>query len=515
MALATCVATAPEKRRPLAVDGLVPDPIFSATHAITIDAPPEQVWPWIAQMGGGRAGWYSWDEIDNGGVPSSRRVVPEFQRLASGDIMPAVPGAADAFVVTSVDPPRDLILAVPDGQGGTAVAWEHVLDPLDGNRTRLIARSRASAHWLDLARATPPAGDRPIFIERAYSVLARLPRPLLIGVAALGHRIMEARHLRGIRRRASRRAFRTPEGEAMYFAAYDAVLKRWPVPFEEIDIPTRFGTTHVTASGPKDAPPLVLLHGYMATSMMWALNIGDFSQRHRVYAIDTMGQPGKSIPGDPIRSAAEYVAWLTATLDALHLDRVDLAGQSFGGWLALNYAIAAPERVRKLVLLSAGGILPISTQFKLRGLLMMLVPARFTVKSFWLWAGFRGAPDEIEHWRVMDLMYLGIKHFRMPPETTRIAASPASDDELRTMRMPVLFLMGKNEVLCDAAAALARARRLVPDFQGELIPHCRHDMCATRSRIVDALVLEFLAKGHPQSGVVGRTEVPCVSQSRS
>jgi pimeloyl-ACP methyl ester carboxylesterase len=399
MSFATCVATASEKRRALPVDALVPNAIFSATHAITIDAPPEQVWPF--------------------------------------------------------------------------------------------------------------------FVERAYAMLARLPRPLIVAFAALGHRFMEARHLRGIQRRASRHLFRTPEGEASFFAAYDAVLKQWPVPFQEIDIPTRFGTTHVIASGPTDAPPLVLLHGYMATAMMWALNIGDFSQRHRVYAIDTMGQPGKSIPREPISSAADYVAWLTATLDALHLDRVNLVGQSFGGWLALKYAIAAPERVKTLALLSAGGIQPISMQFRVRGMLMMLVPARFTVKSFWLWSGFRGVPREIDHWPVMDLLYLGIKHFRMPPPVLRIGASPVSDDELRTMRMPVLFLMGTNEVLCDAAAALARARRLVPDFQGELIPHCSHDMCASRCRIVNAVVLDFLAKGYARSGVEGRTEALCESPSRS
>jgi pimeloyl-ACP methyl ester carboxylesterase len=492
MAFATCVATAPERRRPLPVDALVPNPLFSATHAITIDAPPEQVWPWIAQMGGGRAGWYSWDAIDNGGMPSARRVVPELQAIVPGDVMPAIPGADDAFVVAAVDPPRDLILTAPDGHGGNAVAWEHVLTPLDGGRTRLIARARASSRWLDRARTEPTAGHRRIFIERVYALLARLPRPLLIVVAALGHRIMEARHLREIQRRAVCGPFKTLTGKATFFAAYDAALKTWPVPFKELDVPTRFGTTHVIVAGPNDAPPLVLLHGYMATSVMWGPNVGDFSQRHRVFAIDTMGQPSKSIPGEPIASAADYVAWLTATLDALHLDRVNLIGQSFGGWLALKYAIAAPERVQKLALLSAGGILPISRPFTLRGMLMMFVPSRLTVKSFWLWAGFRGAPSDVEDWRVMDLLYLGIKHFRMPPATLRIAAAPVSDEELRTMRMPVLFMMGKHEVLYDPATALARARRLVPDLQGELIPHCSHDMVSSQSRLVDARVLEFL-----------------------
>jgi hypothetical protein len=203
MALATCVATILEKRRPLRVDTMIPDPFFTSTHAITIDAAPEQVWPWIAQMGAGRAGWYSWDAIDNGGTPSASRVSLDLQAVVPGDIMPAVPGATDAFVVSAVEPPRDLVLTVPDGHGGHAVAWEHALVPLEGGRTRLIVRGRASSHWLDLARARPPSGHRRIFIERAYAVLARLPRPLLIGFAAFGHRVMEARHLRGIQRRSA------------------------------------------------------------------------------------------------------------------------------------------------------------------------------------------------------------------------------------------------------------------------------------------------------------------------
>ena len=182
---------------------MIPDPIFTSTHAITIDAPPERVWPWIAQMGAGRAGWYSWDAIDNGGKPSSTSILAAFQTVAAGDIMPATPGARDAFVVTFVDPPRDLVLTVPDGHGGSAVAWEHRLEPLDSNRTRLIVRGHASSRWLDLARAKPRTNHSPLLIERAYGLLARLPRPLLIGFAAFGHRVMEARHLRGIERRST------------------------------------------------------------------------------------------------------------------------------------------------------------------------------------------------------------------------------------------------------------------------------------------------------------------------
>ena len=285
-------------------------------------------------------------------------------------------------------------------------------------------------------------------------------------------------------------AFKTPEGEAAFLAAYDAAMKSWTVPYEETDIPTPFGMTHVVVSGPKDAPPLVLLHGYWATSTMWAPNIADFSKDYRAYAVDVMGQPGKSIPAEPIRDAAGYAAWLTATLDALRLDSVCLLGMSFGGWLALNYAVAAPARLRQLVLLSPGGFLPMVRQFSLRGMLMFVVPTRFAVNSFMRWLGFTATDAR----PVLELMYLGLKHFRVPPATARVMPAVFSDDELRVISVPTLLLIGDQEVISDAGTALARAHRLIPHCEGELVPHCRHDMCLSQYRIVDARVLEFLKR---------------------
>jgi hypothetical protein len=90
--------------------------------------------------------------------------------------------------------------------------------------------------------------------------------------------------------------FDTPEGEAGFRAAYDAALKLWPVPYEELDIPSRFGVTHVVAAGPKNAPALVLLHGYMATSVMWSPNVADFAKSYRVYAVDIMGHRARVCP---------------------------------------------------------------------------------------------------------------------------------------------------------------------------------------------------------------------------
>jgi len=241
------------------------------------------------------------------------------------------------------------------------------------------------------------------------------------------------------------------------------------------------------------APPLVLLHGYMATSAMWAPNVADFSHDYRVYALDVMGQPSKSVPAEPVRSAEDYAAWLAETLDALHLDRVCLVGQSYGGWLALNFALAAPERVQKLVLLSpGGGFAPMVTQFSLRGMLMVWFPTRVTVNWFMRWLGITGTDARY----VRELTYLGLKHFRVPVETLRVMPVLFPDDRLRAMRVPTLLLIGDHEVICDPAMALARARQLFPDVQAELVPQSSHEMCFSQRQIVDARVLEFL-KGTP------------------
>ena len=160
------------------------------------------------------------------------------------------------------------------------------------------------------------------------------------------------------------------------------------------------------------------------------------------------------------------------------------------------------ERVQKLVLLSpGGGFIPMVKQFSLRGMLMVLLPTRVTVNSFMRWLGFTERSGETDARSVLELMYLGLKHFRMPPETLRVMPTLFSDDQLRAMRVPTLLLIGDREVICDPAAALARARGLFPDVQGALVPRSSHDMCFSQHRIVDARVLAFLKQARTKVGV--------------
>src|SRR5262249_47438121 len=138
-----------------------------------------------------------------------------------------------------------------------------------------------------------------------------------------------------------------------FHAAYDAMLARWPVEVESTDIPGRLGTTHVNACGPKDAPVIVLIHGGGATSTVWYGMVGPLAEAHPGYAIDTIGDKGRSVyDGTSLGGRDRLMAWLDETLDALGVTRAEaIVAHSYGTWITMQYALHAPDRIRRMVLL--------------------------------------------------------------------------------------------------------------------------------------------------------------------
>jgi hypothetical protein len=142
-------ATPFERTGALAGDGWIAEPVDSLTHAITINASRRAVWPWLAQMGAGRrAGWYSYDFLDNGGTTSATHILPELQRLAVGDVFPAVPGATDGFRLLDFAMDRYLVLGwVAADDAPPIVTWVFELRDVDPHTTRLIVRARAGHEY--------------------------------------------------------------------------------------------------------------------------------------------------------------------------------------------------------------------------------------------------------------------------------------------------------------------------------------------------------------------------------
>jgi hypothetical protein len=123
-------------------DEIVPEPSFTATRAITIAAPPEQVWPWIVQIGTRRAGFYSYDLLDNAARPSADHILPEFQATRIGDWVPmsSKVNQTTAFKVKAFEPNQWLLWAKPHG------TWAWTLTPVNGG-TRLVTRLKEQYDW--------------------------------------------------------------------------------------------------------------------------------------------------------------------------------------------------------------------------------------------------------------------------------------------------------------------------------------------------------------------------------
>jgi hypothetical protein len=139
-------ATDAEVGRSMPGDDDVPRPTFNATRAVTVAATPEQIWPWLVQIGVGRAGWYSYDWLDNLGRHSAERIIPEFQNLTVGDVIPMSPDGKHGNVVKAFEPNRWMLWGDQAGQA----SWYWGLYPVDERQTRLLTRVRMCYRWTSL-----------------------------------------------------------------------------------------------------------------------------------------------------------------------------------------------------------------------------------------------------------------------------------------------------------------------------------------------------------------------------
>ena len=150
-------ATDEEVRRPFPGADVIAGGRRGATMAVTIGAPPADVWKWLVQMGCDRGGWYSWDRLDNGGVPSAERIRPEWQQIALGDHLASTTDGRAWFEVAALEPERFLGLRAPlDSRGRpfdtsgprprfySDSIWSFLLEHLPGNRTRLVVSGYAA-----------------------------------------------------------------------------------------------------------------------------------------------------------------------------------------------------------------------------------------------------------------------------------------------------------------------------------------------------------------------------------
>jgi pimeloyl-ACP methyl ester carboxylesterase len=291
--------------------------------------------------------------------------------------------------------------------------------------------------------------------------------------------------------------FKTAAAQRQYWEYYDGRGKEWPAPSETRYVETSFGKTFVRICGEKNAPPLVLLPSGFASSLIWLPNIEGLAPHFRIYAIDNIYDVGRSVNTRPVTGAADLTAWLDELLTGLELgDRANLMGLSFGGWLASEYALRHQDRLHGLVLAApVATVFPLPGAWAWRGLIGALPPHGFFMRRFltnWMCQDLVKKGDVfstrmLENWMNDALMAMNCFRFRMPVTPTAL-----TDEELRRLRLPVLFLVGEHEVVYPADKAVLRLNTVAPSIVTEVIRNAGHDLTISQTQIVNSRATSFL-----------------------
>lgn len=290
--------------------------------------------------------------------------------------------------------------------------------------------------------------------------------------------------------------FTSPEGETEVMCAYQAVMDKWPVTYKELVLPTSFGETHVIASGPENAQPVVLIHALLASSTSWYRNVEALSQSYRVYAVDVVGEGNKSHPVKPITSLDDFLDWFTEVIDNLGIDTLYLAGNSYGGFTAAYYAMKLPERVHKLVLIG-----PAATIFPMRPFYLHMFIPKAIYSFFPKVPGVKRVMQDSVDWMhkglpvdplwepffYSSMVYGGLINQVLP----RVY----SKEEFAQIKAKTLLLLGDREAIYNnLQSAIRSARELIPHVEIEIIPAAHHVTAVANPEVVNRKLLEFFAE---------------------
>jgi pimeloyl-ACP methyl ester carboxylesterase len=263
--------------------------------------------------------------------------------------------------------------------------------------------------------------------------------------------------------------FKTEEGRAAVHARYRELLAHWPVANQQLRLATGEGETFVVASGPTDAPALVLLHGAQASALTWMGDVTAWSQHFRVFAVDVIGDVGLSAPSRPKLDTDGYARWLDDVLAGLGVERAALVGLSLGGFVALDYAIRRPAKVTALALLCSAGI----------GRQKNLLARAFPLLFLGAWGRrklremvFGPTPENPSPTLQAFGGFFALIHQHAKRRMVRIPV--ASDAALAGLAMPVMAVVGGRDVLIDSAETRRRLERHVARAEVHVLPDAYH-----------------------------------------
>jgi pimeloyl-ACP methyl ester carboxylesterase len=258
--------------------------------------------------------------------------------------------------------------------------------------------------------------------------------------------------------------YRIPQSEEAMLAFYDRQLDELGIDFEERMIKTRYGTTHILVTGPEEAIPVITLHGGNGNT---PLNLSLFlplTKKYRVYAPDTIGQPGKSAQRRLSTKDNRLGYWILDVLDGLKMDRAAFVTSSYSSGMLLQAASLAPERIAKAALhvpsgIAHGPLLPIVTKLMIPWIVYRLRPSRSCLEKAFLPMMTELNEEFLEYTEMM------LRHYKMVMEPPR----EIRKEEIEKFLSPVLVIAAKKDIFFPASKVIPRAKQIFRNVEVEEI----------------------------------------------
>lgn len=287
--------------------------------------------------------------------------------------------------------------------------------------------------------------------------------------------------------------YKSRQGEELIFTSYDRLLLTWGVDYEQRDIQTVYGSTHVITAGSPSNPALVLFHGTADNSaMMWVYNIRELAENYYVIAVDAVGGSGKSEPNELYYRKFDQTAWIDELLKALALKLVHIAGVSYGAYLAYHYAIMRPDNVQKVVCMA--GRIP-GSQFEVMSKMMMafmpeaLFPSEANCKRLLRklsgphYTVFESNEELMKHW------YYLLKYFNNK-SMMQHGITIFDGEQMNLIRKKALFLIGDQDILSNYPKAIQRLNQYELNYK--IIKEAGHAINHEQAELINREIIHHL-----------------------
>lgn len=287
-----------------------------------------------------------------------------------------------------------------------------------------------------------------------------------------------------------KKVYKNKSSEETLISLYDTQLKRLNVEFEDLYIETRFGLSHIIKLGNKSGKPILLFHGGNSTAPYCLAGFTDLFKHFCIYAVDTIGHPGKSAQTVLSAKSMEYGEWASDVITALGFEKMNCIGGSYGGGILVKLMCVAPEKIEKAVLIVPSGIANIPT-FKV--IFKMGIPMSLYILT------------KNEYWLKKTILLMAINEKNIDGSTYEMVKnsfenavikaglpSNVSPKILKQCTAHILLITAENDCLFPGKKVIKKAKEAFPNLETVLLKNQGH-LCVLPKEVTKK-ILSFIAE---------------------